>query len=173
MKPEAESSTLQLSRDHSLECFSTALCFGPFQSTSGRHCHSWMVESTARSLTLCRKSTRFGVVERTVQLFTLWEEMAHGAGWSRICSCRVAVEFAADVCEWTVHFGALGIKLTVWMNEQTLVAKFTVGKHFALCVGVMVQTVVSNLARRPKLAALWKFLSFSLNRLYVHVLHHI
>lgn len=35
-----------------------ALCFGPFQSTSGRHCHSWMVESTVCSLTLRRKSTR-------------------------------------------------------------------------------------------------------------------
>lgn len=43
----------------------------------------------------------------------------------------------------------------------------------ALCVGVMVQTLVSTLARRPELAAFWKFLPFSLNRLYVHVLHLI
>lgn len=35
------------------------------------------------------------------------------------------------MCERTVRFGALGIKLTSWMNEQTLVAKFTVGKYSA------------------------------------------
>ena len=65
---------------------------------------------------------------------------------------------SAHVSEGTVWFSTFCIVFTIWMNKQTLLSKFTIGKGFARRHGVMVSALVPVLAGRPVLAALQQLL---------------
>ena len=65
---------------------------------------------------------------------------------------------SAHVSEGTVWFSTFCIIFTIWMNKQTLLSKFTIGKGFARQHGVMVSALIPVLASRPVLAALQQLL---------------
>ena len=134
----------------------------PFQGMSWWYSNGGMVERTVRSCTLSVKSTVFRMIEGTLHFLTRWEVAAQLTTGRRCWCCdwfwRQSWCSSAHVSEGTVWFSTFCIVFTIWMNKQTLLSKFTIGKGFARRHGVMVSALVPVLAGRPVLAVLQQLL---------------
>lgn len=135
--------------------------------------HSRVVKCTDRFIhTLHSESTWLWMIEGTLDIAAVWEKPADNGCTSRGCSfkgraihscnwdldnllyhCGGGVSFTC-VGEWAILPCALSIKLTVWVNVQTLLSKLTRGEHFAGNCRMVIETRIAINTCRPESTSL-------------------
>ena len=96
------------------------------------HSNGGMIERAVRLCTLSVKSTVFWMIKGTFHFLKSWEVTAE-LTTGRWCWCsnwfwRQSWGYLVHVSEGTVWFSTFCIIFTIWMNKQTLLSKFTIGK---------------------------------------------